>query len=98
MTGKKIYTELTRSRQVRTVADPGEGPGGPSSPPYFSIKLGHRRDKKILGGGDRPSPLSLGLDDRAPLISRSGSGTVGALVNSCRGGAVEVSNSGTNSD
>ena len=88
MTGQKIYTELTQSRQVRTVADSGEGPGGPS-PPYFSTKLGPRRDKNIWGE-TAPSPLSLGLDDRAPLISRSGSGT-GADLGFFLGGGALVS-------
>ena len=91
MTGQKIYTELTQSRQVRTVADSGEGPGGPS-PSYFSTKLGPRRDKNIWGE-TAPSPLSLGLDYRAPFISRSASGTVGARVNQLSwwsGGGVEL--------
>ena len=93
MTGQKIYTELTQSRQVRTVADPGEGPGGPS-PPYFSTKLGPRRDKNIWGE-TAPSPLSLGLDDRAPLISRSGSGTGADLGFFLGGGALVSCSSST---
>ena len=48
-----------------TVADPGEGPGGPGArPPLFL-------DQIFL----RPPPLIQGLDDRSPLIWRSRSAT-----------------------
>ena len=56
---------------MTSVAVPGEGPGGPA-PPYFYTKLRPEGPKKKIG--DPPS-LSKGLDDRAPLIWRSGSAT-----------------------
>ena len=57
---------------MTSVADPGEGPGGPAPPPYFYTKLMPEGPKKKFG--DPPS-LSKGLNDRAPLIWRSGSAT-----------------------
>ena len=57
---------------MTSVADPGEGPGGPAPPPYFYTKLMPEGPKKKFG--DPPS-LSKGLDDRAPLIWRSRSAT-----------------------
>ena len=56
---------------MTSVADPGEGPGGPA-PPYFYTKLRPEGPRKNFW--DPPS-LSKGLDDRAPLIWRSGSAT-----------------------
>ena len=54
-----------------SVADPGEGGDGRGwAPLYFWTK-----PKKFLGRPPSPHPLSKGLDDRGPLISRSGSGT-----------------------
>ena len=57
---------------TKTVADPGEGPGGPASSPL------DQREEIFLG--DWAPPLSKGLDDPPPpppslLISRPGSGT-----------------------
>ena len=60
---------------AQSVADPGEGPGQPRSPPLFLDENEVRRaEKKFFG---RPSPpLSQGLDDcPPPLIWRSGSAT-----------------------
>ena len=53
----------------KTVADPGEGPGGPASSPL------DQREEIFLG--DWVPPLSKGLDTPPPppLISRPGSGT-----------------------
>ena len=61
-----------------TVADPGEGPGGPGTPLFSDQTVARRAEKKHFG--DRfPPPLTQGLDDRfpppLPPISRSGSGT-----------------------
>ena len=57
---------------TKTVADPGDGPGGPASSPL------DQREEIFLG--DWVPPLSKGLDDPPPpppllLISRPGSGT-----------------------
>ena len=54
-----------------SVADPGEGGTGGVGPPFI---FGPNR-KNSLGRPPSPHPLSKGLDDRGPLISRSGSGT-----------------------
>ena len=55
-----------------SVVDPGEGPGGPGPPLFFDQNEARRAEKNFLG--DRPPPLSQGLDDRPPrLIWRSGS-------------------------
>ena len=72
------YLSLKRGSLV-TVADPGEGPGRP--PPQFLHQTEAQRAKKVLGG-DRPPPLSKGLDDHPPPppISKSGSGTVSYLL------------------
>ena len=59
-----------------TVADPGEGPRRP--PPNFYTKLRPKGPKKFWGVTG--PPLSKGLDDHPPSISRSGSGTVSYLV------------------
>ena len=55
---------------TKTVAAPGEGPGGPAS-----SSLLDQREEIFLG--DWVPPLSKGLDDPPPplLISRPGSGT-----------------------
>ena len=60
MTGQKIYTELTKSRQVRTVADSGEGPGDPA--PLIFRPNWAPEGTKTFGGETAPSPLSQGLD------------------------------------
>ena len=52
------------------MADPGEGPGGPGSP-YFSTKMRPEGQKKFFG--DRPPPLSDGLDPLL-LVYRQGGG------------------------
>ena len=54
-----------------SVADPGEGGTGGVGPPFI---FGPNR-KNFLGRPPSPHLLSKGLDDRGPLISRSGSGT-----------------------
>ena len=55
-----------------SVADPGEGGGtGEVGPPFI---FGPNR-KHFLRRPPFPHPLSKGLDDRGPLISRSGSST-----------------------
>ena len=54
-----------------SVADPGEEGTGGVGPPFI---FGPNR-KNFLGRPPSPHPLSKGLDDRGPLISRSGSGT-----------------------
>ena len=53
------------------VGDPGEGGTGGVGPPLI---FGPNR-KNFLGRPLSPHPLSKGLDDRGPLISRSGSST-----------------------
>ena len=56
------YLSLKRGSLI-TVVDPGEGPGGPPSPPpIFSSTEAWRAEKSL--GGDRPPPppLSQGLD------------------------------------
>ena len=46
-----------------TVADPGEGPGGPASPPLFLDQTETSRAENIFfGDGPLPPPLSQGLD------------------------------------
>lgn len=45
-----------------TMADPGEGPGGPSSPLFLVQTEAQGAEKNFFG-------------DQAPLIARSGSGT-----------------------
>lgn len=54
-----FYVELEHES---TMADPGEGPGGPSSPLFLVQTEAQGAEKNFLG-------------DQAPLISRSGSGT-----------------------
>ena len=51
------------------VVDPGGEGGGPPCP-YFKIKL-----RPEVGHRPPPTHLSKGLNNRAPLISRTGSGT-----------------------
>ena len=51
------------------MADPGEGPGGPASPPTFVLDQteAQRAEKNFLETpSPPPPPLSKGLDDRAP--------------------------------
>ena len=55
------------NRGVCKVADPGEGPGGGPTPPYFWTKLRPEEPKKFLGGTG--PPLSQGLDDCPRLLS-----------------------------
>ena len=57
------------------VADPREAGG---SPPLFLDETEVQRVEKIIFG-DRPA-LSKGMNDRPPLISRSGSGTVSGVL------------------
>ena len=72
------------SAHLRSVADPGEGPG--MGPPYFKTKLRPEGPKKIWGGPGSPpyAPLlSKWLGDWPPpnpFISRSGSGTKDGLL------------------
>ena len=56
------------------MVDPGEGPGGLGPPPNFSTKMRPEVLKKFFG--DLLPALSQGLDDRPPLIWRSGSARV----------------------
>ena len=46
------------------VADPEEGPGGPSSPLFFDQNKARRAEKNFFG--DRAPHLSQCLDDRRP--------------------------------
>ena len=56
----------------------------PPFPPYFQTKLWPERVKQYyFFFGDWAPPLSKGLDDQPPLISRSGAGT-GCYVLSVR--------------
>ena len=48
------------------MADPGEGPGGPA--PFFLDQTEARRAENIFLG-DRPPPLSKGLDDPPPRLN-----------------------------
>ena len=57
---------------MTSVADPGEGPGGPAPPPLFLHQTDARKAEKNFC--DPPS-LSKGLNDQAPLIWRSRSAT-----------------------
>ena len=57
------------NRGVCTLADPGEGPGGPRPPPLFLNQTDARRAEKMFGGGGTGPPLSQGLDDRPRLLS-----------------------------
>ena len=66
----EMFTKDYQSH-LYSVADPGEGPGG--SALLFLDQSEARRAEKAWGGPG--PPLSKGLDDRAPLISRSRSGT-----------------------
>ena len=71
--GLSLFSTFQKERPAtnKSVADPGEGPGGPA-PPYVWTKL---RPQIFLGDG--LPPLSKGLGNQPPLlISRSGSGTV----------------------
>ena len=49
-----------------SVVDPGEGPGGPGPPLFFDQNEARRAEKNFLG--DRPPPLSQGLDHRPPAL------------------------------
>ena len=51
------------------VADPGEGPGGGLALLYFWTKLRPEAPKKNFCRPP-PTPLSKGLDDRAPPLSQ----------------------------
>ena len=55
----------------------GRGWGAPPSPHplIFGPNWGPNGEKNFLGDQPPPPPLPKGLDDRAPLISRAGSGT-----------------------
>ena len=62
-----INALLSSCSVLRSVADPGEGPG--MGPPYFYTKLRPEGSKKILGGPGSPryAPLlSKGLCDWPP--------------------------------
>ena len=45
-----------------SVADPGEGRGGPGPPPLFLEQIEARRAEKYIFFGDQGPPLSEGLD------------------------------------
>ena len=49
-----------------TVADPGEGPGGPGTPLFSDQTMARRAEKKHFGDRFPPPPLTQGLDDRLP--------------------------------
>ena len=53
------------------MADTGEGPRGPV-PRLFLDQTEARRTEFFFFGDRPPPPLSKGLDERAPLISRCG--------------------------
>ena len=55
------YLSLKRGSLI-TVVDPGEGPGGPPSPPQFLGQLRPEGPKKVWGVTAPPPPLSQGLD------------------------------------
>ena len=64
------------------MADPGEGggegPGRAEAPLFLDQTEARRAEIKFMETAVSPTPpplLSKGLDDRAPLVSRSGSGT-----------------------
>ena len=54
-----------------SVVDPGEGPGGHGSPPYFEAKLKAEGPKTIFLRPSFPPPhhFSQGVYDRAPPLS-----------------------------
>ena len=53
-----------------SVVDPGEGPGGRGSPPYFEAKLKTEGPKTFfLRPSFPPHPFSQGVYDRAPPLS-----------------------------
>ena len=49
-----------RNSVLNSVADPGEGPGGPGPPSLFSDQNEARRAEKIFFGGRPPPPLISG--------------------------------------
>ena len=63
------------------MADPGEGgegPGRAEAPLFLDQTEARRAEIKFMETAVSPTPpplLSKGLDDRAPLVSTSGSGT-----------------------
>ena len=64
------FAPLQKQRQ-KSVADPGEGPGGPG-PPYFYTKLRPDGPKKIFLRLSPPPPyLRIWMTTPPPLISRS---------------------------
>ena len=52
-------------KELDTVADPGEGPGGRSL--FLDQREARRTKKTLFGDPPPPPPLSKGLDDRGPL-------------------------------
>ena len=62
------------------MADPGEGPGGPPAPPYFSTKMRPEgRKKKFFGARPPPPYLRVWMTDNPPPPpTRSGSATEGS--------------------
>ena len=56
---------LSKTVQAYPVADPGEGPGGPSPPPLVLDQTEARRAQKNFLEAALPT-LSQGLDDRPP--------------------------------
>ena len=63
--GLSLFSTFQKERPAtnKSVADPGEGPGGPA-PLMFGPNSGPKGRKIFLGDG--PPPLSKGLDNRAP--------------------------------
>ena len=58
----------------KSVADPGEGPGGPA-PPYVGTKLRPQGPKKFCWETAPPIYLRIWIIEPPRLISRSGSST-----------------------
>ena len=73
--GLSLFSTFQKERPAtnKSVADPGEGPGGPAPPLCLDQTQAPRAEKFFW---ETAPPLSKGLDNRAPrLISRSGSST-----------------------
>ena len=64
--GLSLFSTFQKERPAtnKSVADPGEGPGGPAPLHYVWTKLRPQGPKNF--SGRRPPPLSKGLDNRAP--------------------------------
>ena len=63
--GDEVVNERTLQWRIQR-----RGPTPPPPPAYFSTKMRPEGPKKFFG--NRALPLSQGLDDRPPIISRSG--------------------------